>query len=372
MDLFVYGTLRAPALMAAVAGAGASGPVAATLADFAVFPVGGDVVPCIAPLPGAQADGVVWRDLTPDQVARLDLYEGAFGYRKETVTVMTPAGPQEAQVYLPPSDLARAEGDWSLARWEAGHLAPAIMAATELFTHDPLPDHATLRAMWPMIEARAWARHRAALVPATQRHAAQEGDFLAEAVTPPLGQFFRFQAFSINHRRFAGAMSGPMRREAFLGIDAAMVLPYDPVRDRVLLVEQARIGPALRHDPNPWMLEPVAGIIDARETPQEAALREAKEEAGLSQVTLHEAGSFYISPGNMTDYFYTFVGICDLPQDRPYLGGLPQEGEDLRLHPMSFDTALALVDSGEIATAPAVHLIYWLLRFRDDLRRSAP
>jgi nudix-type nucleoside diphosphatase (YffH/AdpP family) len=372
MDLFVYGTLRAPALMAAVAGAGALDPIAATLSDLAVYPVAGDVVPCIAPVAGAEVEGVVWRGLTGDQMARLDLYEGAFGYRKKAVTVMTPAGPQVAQVYLPPSDLARGEGAWSLSDWEAGHLAPAILAATELFSHDPLPDAETLRAMWPMIEARAWAKHRASAVPATQRHEACDDDFLVEAVTPPSGQFFRFQAFSINHRRFAGAMSGAMRREAFIGIDAAMILPYDPVRDRVLLVEQARIGPALRRDPNPWMLEPIAGIIDARETPEEAALREAEEEAGLADVTLHKAGSFYISPGNMTDYFYTFVGICDLPQDTPYLGGLPEEGEDLRLHPLSFDRALALVDSGEIATAPAVHLILWLLRYRDDLRRRAP
>ena len=372
MDLFVYGTLRSPALMAAVAGAGALEPVGAFLPDYAVSQVSGEVVPCIAPVEGARAEGVIWRGLNAGQMARLDLYEGAFGYSKETVTVITPAGREAVQVYFPPQDIMRGLGDWSLGQWEAGHLAPAVLAAAELFSHDPLPEPATLRAMWPMIEARAWAKHRAALVPARQRYEAREGDFLAEAVTPPVGQFFRFQAFSINHRRFAGAMSGAMRREAFLGIDAAMVLPYDPVRDRVLLVEQARIGPALRHDPNPWMLEPIAGIIDARETPHQTALREAEEEAGLAHVTLLEAGSFYISPGNMTDYFYTFVGICDLPQDTPYLGGLPAEGEDLRLHPISFDRALALVDSGEIATAPAVYLIYWLLRHRDDLRRSAP
>ena len=160
-------------------------------------------------------------------------------------------------------------------------------------------------------------------------------------------------------------------REAFWGIDAALVLPYDPVRDRVLLVEQARIGAQLRNDPNPWMLEPVAGIVDARETPAQTALREAREEAGLTNVTLREAGSFYISPGNTTDYFYTFVGLCDLPEQSSYLGGLDEESEDLRLHIVSFDEALALADSGEIATAPGLHLIYWLLRHRASLRTSA-
>ncbi len=368
MDLFVYGTLRSHALMAAVAGPGRLDPLDASLAGYAVFPMAGNVVPFIAPQSGAKAEGLLWRGLTPAQMARLDAYEGAFGYGFQTVTVQTPLGDMQAQAYIPPPDFARAEGAWSLADWEAGHLAPAVLAAQELFAHDPVPDHATLRSMWPMIEARAWSKHRAAQADATVRYQPRAGDYQAVPTSPPLGRFFRFQSFEVTHRRFDGAMSDVMSREAFWGIDAAFVLPYDPVRDRVLLVEQSRLGPQLRGDPNPWMLEPIAGIIDARETPQDTALREAHEEAGLAGLTLHEAGQFYISPGNATDYFYTFVGVCELPQADPYAGGLASEGEDLRLHPLSFDSAMALVETGEVQTAPALHLLYWLARNRERLR----
>ena len=162
-----------------------------------------------------------------------------------------------------------------------------------------------------------------------------------------------------------------MTREGFYGVDAALVLPYDPMRDRVLLVEQARVGPKLRRDPNPWMFEPIAGIVDARETPLQAALREAREEAALEDITMLPAGEFYVSPGATTDYFYAYTGLCDLAVDKPYLGGLPEEREDLRLHPMTFDTAMALADSGEIATGPALYLLHWLLRHRDRLRANA-
>lgn len=371
MDLFVYGTLRSHALMAAVAGPGVLDPVPARLAGYAVHPVAGNCVPFIAAERDGCAEGLLWRGLTEDQRARLDLYELAFGYGFETVSVETADGTREAHAYIPPPDVFSGHGDWSLADWEAGHLTPAILAAQELFALDPLPDHASLRGMWPMIEARAWAKHRAVAAPAVQRFAPDQSDFEAKPLAPAAGRFFRFQPFDLSHRRFDGARAEGMRREAFIGIDAAFVLPYDPVRDRVLLVEQVRIGPILRHDPNPWMLEPIAGIIDARETPQEAALREAEEEAGLSQITLHDAGGYYVSPGNATDYFYTYVGVCDLPQEHSYLGGLAEEGEDLRLHPVPFDKALALADSGEVATGPALHLIYWLLRHRDRLRENA-
>ena len=370
MDLFVYGTLKSHSLMAAVAGPGPLTPVPARLHEYAVYPLAGNVVPFIAPTAGGRAEGLVWQGLNAAQMARLDAYEGAFGYSFGPVEVQTDAGPRIAQAYLPHVDMATGVGEWSLADWEAGHLTPAVLAAQELFSLDPMPDYGQLRAMWPMIEARAWAKFRAVAAPATRRFSASADDFTVVNAEPPAGQFFRFQRTKVSHRQFDGTRSDLLTREGFLGVDASVILPYDPVRDRVLLVEQARLGPALRRDPNPWMLEPIAGIIDARESPRDAALREAEEEAALSIRTLEDAGAFYVSPGCSTDYFYMFVGVCDLPHDAPYLGGLPDEAEDLRLHPMSFDEAMELADQGEIATGPALYLLYWLLRHRDRLRAA--
>ncbi|WP_108815079.1 NUDIX domain-containing protein [Loktanella sp. Alg231-35] len=367
MDIFVYGTLRSHALMAAVAGEGPMTPVEARLPDVAVYPLAGNVVPFIRASPGAAAFGLIWQGLTPAQVARLDVYEGAFGYVLEETTVSTAQGARIVQCYMPPAGLPVGDGAWSLAVWEADHLAPAILGAQEVFSLDPLPDAATLRGMWPMIEARAWSKHRPKAAPAARRFTPSKGDFAVLHAHPPAGRFFSFQSMDVQHRMFSGARSDVLHREGFFGIDAAIVLPYDPKRDRILLVEQARMGPALRHDPNPWMLEPVAGIVDARETPEQAAMREGHEEAGLTFTSLERAGQFYVSPGATTDYFYTYVGLCDLPQSETYLGGLPDEAEDLRLHPMSLDEGLALADSGEIATGPALFLLYWILRHRARL-----
>jgi nudix-type nucleoside diphosphatase (YffH/AdpP family) len=370
MDLFVYGTLRSLDLMAAVSGGPARSSVPAQLSGYGVFPVNGNVVPFIAPQDGATAQGLIFEDLDDQQMSHLNLYEGAFGYHLITAKVNTAAGPRTVHCYLPPDEAAPGNGVWSLPAWEADHLAPAVLAAHELFSYDPPPSFAVARAMWPMIEARAWSKHRAKAAPATRRYAPETADFQITAARPPQGRFFRFESVDVTQRTFTGGQSGTLVREGFVGVDAAIVLPYDPRRDRVLLVEQARMGPRLRHDPNPWMFEPVAGIVDARETPQTAAIRECKEEAALVITRLEEAGAFYVSPGASTDYFYTYVGLCDLPQTDPYLGGLHDEAEDLKLHPMAFDDALALADSGEIATGPALFLLYWILRHKERLRRA--
>ncbi len=371
MDLFVYGTLMSQGLMAAVAGGETPDPISATLDGYMRQSMAGNVVPFITTGDNASTVGVLWRDLSIEQTRRLDAYEGAFGYVLEPVTVSVDGHVVDAQCYMPPAGLSSGADEWHLAAWEAEHLAPAILAAEELFSHRPLPDHGALRRMWPMIEARAWSKHRATSAPATVRHTAQTDDMRVLARRAPQGSFFRLQSVDITHRKFDASQSHVLVREAFIGVDAALVLPYDPVRDKVLLVEQARMGPTVRHDPNPWMLEPVAGIVDARETPEDAAHREAAEEANLTLQHLEPAGRFYTSPGSSTDYFYAFVGLCDLPAKSPYLGGLAEEGEDIRLHPLTFDEAMALADSGEIATGPLLFLLNWLARHRDRLRAMA-
>ncbi|MEM9785727.1 MAG: NUDIX domain-containing protein [Pseudomonadota bacterium] len=368
MDLFVYGTLQSTSLMQAVAGGAIPSAQPARLAGYVLRPLAGDVVPFVQLAEDETVQGFVFAGLCDQQAARLQAYEGAFGYALAPVTVTTDAGPVQAQCYMPPPGQIPGIGSWSYTAWQANHEVPAVFAAQELFAHDPMPDPAKLRAMWPMIEARAWAKHRASAGPAVHRYHPAQDDIAILDQRPPVGDFFRFQRFTVAHKQFQGRQSDPLSREIFVGIDAAILLPYDPMRDRVLLVEQLRLGPALRADPNPWMLEPVAGIVDARETPEQAARREAVEEAGVTLTHLEHAGAFYPSPGSSTDYFYTYVGLCDLPADTPYLGGMPGENEDLRLHPLSFDQAMTLLDTGEIATGPLFYLLYWLARHRDRLR----
>lgn len=162
-----------------------------------------------------------------------------------------------------------------------------------------------------------------------------------------------------------------MTREVFLAFDAALVLPYDPATDHVLLIEQLRFGPLWRGDPTPWMFEPIAGLVDAGEDPAETARREAIEETGLALGSLETIAKVYASPGYSTEYFHCYLSVTDLSSFHPSENGLRSEHEDIRSHVLPFDTAMGLVASGEINAGPLVMMLYWLAVNRERLRASA-
>lgn len=90
--------------------------------------------------------------------------------------------------------------------------------------------------------------------------------------------FFSLDLYRFRHRLFNGEMSGEVRREIFERGHAAVLLPYDPVRDEVVLIEQIRIA-AWDTSKTPWLLEMIAGMIEEGESVEDVARREAVEEA---------------------------------------------------------------------------------------------
>jgi nudix-type nucleoside diphosphatase (YffH/AdpP family) len=224
----------------------------------------------------------------------------------------------------------------------------------------------------PMILSRAAARQAARVgKPADMRSATSAAQVECIARHTPHQGYFLTRAYQLRYPGFDGAASPVVNREVFVATDAAIVLPYDPVHDRVLLVEQFRMGPYGRGDPRPWMLEPVAGRVDAGETPEQTARRECVEEAGLNLRALELISRHYCTPGTSTEYFHLYLGLCDLPQAGHGLGGLACENEDIRTHVISFDQAMSLLDTGEADNGPLVLSLIWLSRERERLRSAA-
>jgi nudix-type nucleoside diphosphatase (YffH/AdpP family) len=188
----------------------------------------------------------------------------------------------------------------------------------------------------------------------------------------PYSYFFAATDITVTHPRFDGSRSTPVQRVVFAMADAVTVLPYDPVRKRVLLIEQFRPGPYMRGDQDPWMLEPIAGRIDVGETAQTAARREASEEAKLSLTDLHVIAQYYPSPGGITEFLTSYVGIADLPDDIVGVAGLDSEQEDIASTLVSLDDFLALADEGALDTGPLLVSALWLARHHKRLDAGAP
>ena len=177
--------------------------------------------------------------------------------------------------------------------------------------------------------------------------------------------FFRVVRYRLRHRLFAGGMGPELVRELLERGDAAVVLPYDPVRRQVVLVEQFRIGALARED-HPWLLEPVAGIIEPGETTATVARREAEEEAGLELRDLVPIGSYYPSPGGSSEVCYAFIARIDA-QGAGGLFGLADHGEDVKAHVVPLATALRWLEDGRLRAASALITLQWLALHRAEL-----
>lgn len=248
----------------------------------------------------------------------------------------------------------------------------ASLAAREIMSYYPRLAACDVARRMPMILARAASRAAAQTVQPPKLRSQNTGaDVTLHADHATHEGFFLTRTYDLQHPRFDGTTSARLSREVFIATDAVIVLPYDPVRDRVLLVEQFRMGPYARGDIYPWVLEPVAGRVDAGETHEEAARRECLEEAGLDLGALEHVSSHYCSPGASTEVFHCYVALADLPDDAAGLGGLETEHEDIRTHILSFDAVQDLLTSAEINIGPMILLLYWLERERPRLRASA-
>ncbi len=367
---FFYGTLCHPPLLERVLGRSvATRP--AHLPDHAVHWAAGESFPVILPRPGAAAEGVLADDLSDDDIARLDFYEGGFGYATRQVTVQTGDGAADARVYFCPPDRWTPGDPWSLADWVSRWAPVVLSAAGDFMAAFGHHGAAATSARYPMLLARAASRLRAqAGGPADLRRRAAPGDVTLHDRQTPYANFFAVEDLDLSHRRFDGGVER-VSRAILITADAATVLPYDPARDRVLVVEQFRPGAYARGDAQPWILEPVAGRVDPGESPEDAARREALEEAGLAIGALHPIPGHYPSPGTISEFLYSYIGLADLPDEAAGLGGLGHEGEDIRAHVIGFDRLMALVRTGEACNGPLLLSALWLSTLRDGLRRDA-
>lgn len=178
--------------------------------------------------------------------------------------------------------------------------------------------------------------------------------------------FFNLTRFRLRHTLYRGGWSDVIERELFHRGRCVAVIPYDPIADRVVLIEQFRIG-AIKDNRPPWLLEIVAGAVEEGETPEAVAHREADEEAGCVIRELIPIYEFFTTPGGCSEKLSLFCGIVDASELGGHYG-LAEEQEDILVRVIGFAEAIELLKQGEIDSAIPIVALQWLALNRDRLR----
>ncbi|WP_299805923.1 ADP-ribose diphosphatase [uncultured Shewanella sp.] len=182
--------------------------------------------------------------------------------------------------------------------------------------------------------------------------------------------FFKMDEYRFKHRLFNGGWSGEVCREVFERGHAVVVLPYDPISDEVVLIEQIRI-PVLESGKTPWLFELVAGMIDSGQTSMDVAHRELKEETGLSAQSITKVNEYFSSPGGTSERFdFYWAKVC--AADAQGIHGLDEEHEDIRVHVLGREQAYQMVVDGKIDNASTVIGLLWLqLNYQEISKQNA-
>lgn len=192
-------------------------------------------------------------------------------------------------------------------------------------------------------------------------------DVELESITDLYKGFFTLQKYRLRHKLFAGGWSNWMDRELLERGHAAALLLYDANLDQVVMVEQFRVG-AMATSDSPWQLELVAGMFAPGEQAEEVVKRECDEEAGVSVTRCEKLLSYLPSAGGMTERIELFIGEVDASKAGG-IYGLDAENEDILVHVLSREEAMACIETGRVDNAAAIIALQWLALNHAELRQ---
>ena len=132
---------------------------------------------------------------------------------------------------------------------------------------------------------------------------------------------------------------------------AVVVLPI--LDDQTILLIRNR-----RYATGQTLLELPAGTLEKGEDPMNCAGRELQEETGYLAGRLQIVGSFFSSPGILSEKMYAFAAY-DLQQTRQAL----EHGEEIEVQETPLDDAIEWTRTGQIADAKTIATILMYDRF---------
>lgn len=148
-------------------------------------------------------------------------------------------------------------------------------------------------------------------------------------------------------------------REAYDRGNGATILLYHPEQQTVILTRQFRLPTYVNGNPDGMLIEACAGLLD-KDNPEACILRETEEETGYKVTDVRRVYEAYMSPGSVTEILYFFIAAYSREMKQGEGGGAAHEEENIEVLELPFETALAMVDRGEIRDAKTIMLLQYL------------
>lgn len=147
-------------------------------------------------------------------------------------------------------------------------------------------------------------------------------------------------------------------RESYDRGDGAAILLYNPAKKTVILTKQFRMPSYLNENEDGMMIEVCAGLLDT-DDPLTCIKKEAEEETGYQIKNPTKLFEIYSTPGAVTEKIHYFIAEYSDEMKINEGGGLEHETEEIEVLELDFESALAMISTGEICDAKTIILLQY-------------
>ena len=169
--------------------------------------------------------------------------------------------------------------------------------------------------------------------------------------------FYSLNQYEFIHQKHDGSWTEKIEREIFSGAHVSTLLPFDPIKKEIVLIQQFRAGVISRYNEE-YLYEIVAGMIDENELPEEAAKRECFEETGCKVQNIIPIQSFFPAPGSSESFYQIYLGeINSFSGER--IRGLDNENEDILVKSFKVDEVREMLKNKAIINGVTLIALQW-------------
>lgn len=169
--------------------------------------------------------------------------------------------------------------------------------------------------------------------------------------------FFKMHEVTLKYQKYDGSWTNNIKRELFGGAQVSAVLPYDPIKKEIVLIQQFRPGTISKNFDH-YLNEIVAGIIDKGEDPESTAVRECLEETGCKVKKLIPIQGYFPAPGSSESFYYLYLGEVETFKGSRIMG-MENENEDIFVKSYKIEDVKEKMQNGKFLNGLTLIALQW-------------